>query len=170
MRTPTNRLVPGLLVACGPEDEARVAQPKPLTAGAAGFFRRMDVQEHPGAKAQLFVADREGALWFPSVRDLFTYLRLPDVIGRMVGARVSDTARLGPGGDVPDYAEVDAPAAFSVLDSGYEGGMGRSEAVPFREETAARAFIAREGGRLARFDDIDAAWVFAGGSDEGAGS
>lgn len=162
MRTAATLLVAmGLLVACGPEEEATAPPPEPLTADATGFFCRMGIAEHAGPKAQLFVADRAGALWFPSVRDLFTYLRLPDVDGRMVGAWVSDTARLGPGGDVPDDAWVDARAAFYVLDSGYDGGMGRSEAVPFRDEAAARAFIAREGGRLARFEDIDAGWVFA---------
>jgi len=161
MRRLTTAVLAALLAACGPEDEAAAPPPEPLTAEASGFFCRMAVTEHDGPKAQLFVHDREGALWFPSVRDLFTYLRMPDVDGRSRGAWVSDFTSLTAGGGVPDGGWIAAREAVYVLDSGYEGGMGRSEAVPFRDEAAARAFIAEHGGRVADAEDIDAAWLFA---------
>ncbi|MGF1562270.1 MAG: nitrous oxide reductase accessory protein NosL [Geminicoccaceae bacterium] len=154
-----------LLAACGPDEIAEAPPPQTEIGEVQSYFCAMSLVEHDGPKAQLYLPDREEALWFASIRDLFTYLQFPDVQGRMRGAYVTDLAALGADGAVPARAWIDARDAYYVLDSAYSGGMGLSEAVPFAERAAAEAFMADQGGRLARFNDIDADWVFAFGDD-----
>ena len=58
---------------------------------------------------------------------------------------------------------IEARAAFFVIESRKQGGMGAAEAVPFGNCEAADAFAAANGGRVVTFTQIPAAYVL--GSD-----
>jgi copper chaperone NosL len=46
-----------------------------------------------------------------------------------------------------------ADAAFFVIESDRQGGMGGAEAVPFSTDAGAQAFIKQYRGRIVRLDD-----------------
>jgi copper chaperone NosL len=54
---------------------------------------------------------------------------------------------------------IDARKAFYVIGSTVKSGMGADEAVPFSNDAAARAFAAKNGGRVAGFADIPKDYV-----------
>ena len=155
-----------LLAACGDDEAAPPPPPRALSADAVGYFCTMTVSEHPGSKAQVFVADRDGPLWFPSVREMFAYTMLPEETARIQVAYVSDTGRAQDPNVPPPAAWIDAQNAFYVVGTTLPGGMGRPEAVPFAERADADAFARRHGGEVHRFEEVTPDWVFAT-ADEG---
>ena len=151
----------GLLIGCDGGQETALPRPAELTRDAIGHYCGMVVTEHPGPKAQIFTAERDDPVWFPSVRDMFAYTMLPEEDQNIRVIYVSDT---GAGSDYARPAAgawVDARQAFYVLGSEVPGGMGLPETVPFADQDDARAFAARFGGEVVSFDEVTPAYVFA---------
>ena len=139
------------LLASGCAKEPAPPPPVPIDDEASGYYCGMLVLAHPGPKAQIWVAGRDGPLWFTSVRDAFAYLQGGEREGRLLAVYVQDMARAEswehPGRD----AFVPAGEAVYVWGSDRRGGMGAPELVPFADPAAARAFIAHHGGRILTF-------------------
>lgn len=143
-----------LVAACGQAPAPATAPaPLPLDREAIGHYCQMIVADHPGPKAQIFVADRAQPVWFSSVRDGIAFTRLPEEPKNIVAFYVndmSDTAWEQPS----DSTWMAAADAWYVLGSTRSGGMGAPEAVPFVSEPAAVAFAAAHGGRVVRLAGI----------------
>jgi copper chaperone NosL len=155
----------GALTSCSDEGAGEPPPPHSLTQDATGHYCGMLLAEHAGPKGQILLASRTEPVWFSSVRDTLTFLQLPEEPKDVAAIYVSDMANAPsweqPGGDNWILAE----AAFFVVGSDREGGMGGAEAVPFSSEPAARAFAREHGGRVVAFDE--AAKDLAGAPSEG---
>lgn len=152
------------IAGCGEGDEA-APLPRELTREATGYYCRMIVLDHPGPKAQVFVAGRDDPFWFASVRDAIAFTLLPEEPKPVAALYVTDMGRAeswespGPG------LWVEARRAWFVIESSRRGGMGALEAVPFAEKGAAEDFAGRYGGRAVRFDEVPRSYVFAPAGD-----
>jgi copper chaperone NosL len=124
-----------------------------------GFFRPLHLAatrrvEHPGPKAQIFLAGRVDPLWFTQVRDAIAFTRLPAEPRDISAIWVNDMGR-ATNWEAPEAgAWADAREAWFVIASSRAGGMGAAEAVPFGTEPPARAFAAAHGGRVVRLAEI----------------
>lgn len=141
-----------LLAAC--RDEAAIPQPVSLTPEAVGYFCQMNILDHGGPKAQVHLDVHPGKpLFFSQVRDLVTYLRMPEKDGAVQATYVTD---MGAG----DWAKpgtlpwIAAETATYVVGSSRLGGMDQPETVPFARIEDARAFIAQYGGQMMSLSEI----------------
>jgi copper chaperone NosL len=142
-----------ILAGCSKEDARSVPAAHSLTADATGHYCGMLLAEHAGPKGQILLEGQDAPVWFTSVRDTLTFLALPEEAKNIAAVYVSDMAKAAswekPGAD----NWVLAGAAFFVIDSDRQGGMGGAEAVPFSTEDAAQAFIKQYRGRIVRLDE-----------------
>lgn len=154
-----------LLAGCG-EDERSAAPPPPaaLTRAAVGHYCGMVVAEHPGPKAQIFVAGTPEPYWFTSVRDAVAFTLLPEEPKDISAFYVTDMSRAEQW-DNPQAWTAATDAVF-VIGSARRGGMGQMEAVPFADRDAAAQFVDRHGGRVVALAEIPEEYVLGGG-DEG---
>ena len=158
-----------LLVLAACDDAQQVAGPPPREPGPAdvGNYCGMVLVEHPGPKAQIFLASRADPLWFTQVRDAIAFTRLPEEPRDITAIWVNDMGR-ATNWDAPEAgAWAEARSAWFVIGSGRAGGMGAAEAVPFGTEPPARAFAAAHGGSVVRLDGIPDDYVL--GVDAAAG-
>ena len=142
------------LTAC--DGTEHVAGPSPREPGPrdVGNYCGMVLVEHPGPKAQIFLASRADPLWFTQVRDAIAFTRLPEEPRDISAIWVNDMGRTT-NWHAPDAgAWADARSAWFVIASDRAGGMGAAEAVPFGTEPPARAFAAAHGGRVVRMSEI----------------
>lgn len=153
-----------LLAACG-EDERPAVPPPPetLTRAAIGHYCGMVVADHPGPKAQIFVAGQPEPYWFTSVRDAVAFTLLPEEPKEITAFYVTDMSRNEDWDDPQSW--VAAGNATFVIGSARRGGMGQQEAVPFADRAAADRFAAQQGGRVVALKDIPADYILGG--DEG---
>jgi len=153
-----------LVAGCSKEDARIVPAAHTLTADATGHYCGMLLSEHAGPKGQILLEGQDAPVWFSSVRDTLTFLSLPEEARNIAAVYVSDMAKATsweqPGAD----NWVLAGAAFFVIGSDRQGGMGGQEAVPFSTEAAAQAFIKQYHGRIVRLDEA-AKSVAAAGSE-----
>ena len=150
-----------VLAACREETVAR-PDPVPMTAEAVGHFCQMNLLEHPGPKAQVHLKGMTHPLFFSQVRDAIAYGRLPEQSHPILAMQVNDMGAADANWDDPGQGNwIDADAAFYVLGSTREGGMGAPEAVPFGTESAAQAFAMQEGGTVMRLAQIPDKLVLA---------
>ena len=158
-RIPTLILATALLAGCGgTERSAAVPPPAPLDRDATGHYCRMIVADHPGPKAQIFLADRAEPIWFSSVRDGIAFTLLPEEPKNVVAFYVNDMSDTS--WEQPDDATwMPAAGAWYVLDSRRTGGMGAPEAVPFVSAPAAEAFAASFGRQVVRLDAVPRDYV-----------
>ncbi|WBU58950.1 nitrous oxide reductase accessory protein NosL [Paracoccus albus] len=130
-----------------------------MTPEAVGYFCQMNIIEHPGPKAQIFLKDNPNALFFGQVMDAMAFRMMPEQAGEVVAFYVSDM------GDAPSWERpgidnwIDADAAYFVIGSTRMGGMGTPEAVSFSDERAAQDFAERHGGQVSHLADIGKADV-----------
>ncbi len=169
-------LLPALFLAGCKEEDTPAAKPGPavLTDSAIGHYCQMVVLDHPGPKAQIFLAGEDEPLWFDQVRDGLAYLRSPEKTGEIAAFYVSDMA-VAPSWEEPGVENwIEAEEAWFVVGSDARGGMGAPEMVPFGSEEAARDFAASRGGEVMRLDDIPAEAALApvemDGMDMGGGT
>lgn len=144
-----------ILAACSKED---AAAPSPLTlaSDATGHYCGMLLSEHTGPKGQILLSGGK-PVWFTSVRDTFTFLRLPEEPKDVAAVYVSDMGA-APSWEKPgDDNWIAAAEAVYVIESDREGGMGGAEAVPFGKQDAAAAFVAAHGGKIVDFAAAQAA-------------
>jgi copper chaperone NosL len=142
------------LTACGEDEKA--AAPQPIEPGRSdvGYYCGMTIVDHPGPKAQIFLAGRDQPLWFTQVRDAIAFTRLPEEPRDIRAVWLNDMGRATRWEAPEAGAWIAASEAWYVLGSDRRGGMGAPEAVPFGTEAAARAFAAAHGGRVLRLDEI----------------
>ncbi len=148
------------LLGCHDDDKAAPPAPMEPRADSVAHFCNMGVLDHPGPKGQIFLRSRKDPLWFASVRDTIAFTLLPEEPKTIAAIYVNDMAKSWQHPEAGSW--VEAHAAWYVLASDYEGGMGGSEAVPFSTEAAARDFAAAHGGRLARLAEVPESYVLGG--------
>ncbi len=164
MTRPLAILLPLLLGACW-DDPPNAAAPAPqeITDASIGQFCGMALNEHPGPKGQIFVNPDPKPFWFASVHDTFAFLMLPDTPKGVVAVYVNDMAKAKNWERPEPGTWIDAHKAIYVIGSRKRGGMGEAEAVPFSDQKAAQAFVARYGGRIVGFDEMPHDYILASG-------
>ncbi|MFB9151218.1 nitrous oxide reductase accessory protein NosL [Roseovarius ramblicola] len=149
-----------LLAACR-EDEARAPDPVTMTGEALGHFCMMQLDRHPGPKAQIHLAGLPDPIFFAQVRDALAYVKGPERDADIRAFYVSDMG-VAASWDAPGIDNwTEAATAHFVAGAGVTGGMGAPEIVPFSDAAAARGFADREGGEVMRLEDIPAGTVLA---------
>lgn len=150
------------LAACREEGgSAALPEPVALTPQAVGHYCQMNLLEHPGPKAQIFLKDMDAPLFFSQVRDAIAYQRMPEQSHAIVAIYVNDMGR-ATSWDQPGAANwIAADAASYVVGSRRAGGMGAPELVPFGTPEAARAFAAEHGGQVQTLAEIPDTEVLA---------
>lgn len=142
-----------LSVACSKEEQGKAPPALAITADATGYYCGMLLSEHPGPKGQILLQSGKSPVWFSSVRDTLTFLRLPEEPKDVAAVYVSDMAK-APNWEEPGTDNwIKASDAMFVVGSDREGGMGGAEAVPFGAKDAAEEFIAEHGGTIVSFDE-----------------
>ncbi|MEW9612607.1 nitrous oxide reductase accessory protein NosL [Shinella sp. S4-D37] len=173
-----NRIRPVLLVAalvllsaCR-EEAVQSTVPQDMTPETLGHYCQMNLLEHPGPKAQVFLEGNAAPLFFSQVRDAIAYMRGPEQVAPILAVYVTDMGRAGATWDRPgDGNWVVADEAFYVLGSARAGGMGAPEAVPFSSRERAEDFALAEGGRVLTLADITDDMVLApveAGAEQGS--
>lgn len=157
------------LAACGGENgntAANKPQPQVISDAAKGYYCTMNLPEHNGPKAQIFLESKpDEALWFSTVTQIFNFVRHPGEPKDIAAIYVTDMS------DVTDAdwekplttnaKWIDARTAHYVIESRYIGGMGTQDAIPFSDMAKAQAFVAKNGGRIVSFDDVPDSFVYA---------
>ncbi len=150
-----------VLQACQENEVVTPPPPIAMTNEAVGHYCQMDVLEHSGPKAQIHLAKHAQPIWFSQVRDAIAYMRLPEETDEIRAVYVHDMG-IAKSWEKPGLDNwVDANKAYFVIDSRKSGGMGAPEAVPFAGKSAAKAFVAQYGGKLASLADIPDSYVLA---------
>lgn len=159
-----------LLSACR-EEAVQGTTPQDMTPETLGHYCQMNLLEHPGPKAQVFLEGNAAPLFFSQVRDAIAYMRGPEQVAPILALYVNDMGRTGATWDRPgDGNWILADEAFYVLGSARAGGMGAPEAVPFSTRERAEDFALAEGGRVLTLADITDDMVLApveAGADQG---
>lgn len=152
-----------LLAACGAkENTAPPPAPAPITAQSTGHYCTMNLMEHDGPKAQLYLNGKpDKPVWFSTIRQMFGYTKLPEEPKGIHMMYVTDM------GEVTDWAQpnandawIDAKKAWYVIDSGFIGGMGSEDALPFADKAKAEQFAQEKGGKVVSFDEMPEAYIF----------
>lgn len=143
-----------LISACK-EEVSRNLTPQDMTPDTLGHYCQMNLLEHPGPKAQVFLDGYPAPLFFSQVRDVIAYARAPEQVAPILAVYVNDMGAAGATWDEPGEGNwIAADAAFYVVGSAREGGMGAPETVPFSSRERAEAFARTEGGRVLALSDI----------------
>lgn len=154
-------LLAALLLAACQEEEARAPGPATMTSDALGHFCMMQLDQHPGPKAQIHLSGLPDPIFFAQVRDALAYVKGPERDGDILAFYVSDMGN-APSWEAPGRDNwADANAAHFVVGADVTGGMGAPEIVPFADAGAARDFAARKGGQVMRLAEIPAETVLA---------
>lgn len=138
-----------LLAACGPSEQAATG-PIELTPGASCSLDGMLLMDYPGPKAQIHYNQGPPDFFCDTVEMFSIYLR-PEQQKRVRALYVQDMGRAD--WDNPKDAWIDARTAFYVKGSTKRGAMGPTLASFAREEDAS-TFLAQNGGKLYRFDEV----------------
>lgn len=161
-----NRLRPAVLLAAllllsaCKEDVAQAIVPQEMTPETLGHYCQMNLLEHPGPKAQVFLEGNAAPLFFSQVRDAIAYARGPEQVAPIVAVYVNDMGAAGATWDAPGKGNwIAADKAFYVVGSARQGGMGAPETVPFSSREQAAAFVLAEGGRVLALADVTDAMV-----------
>ncbi|SLN44432.1 NosL [Roseovarius litorisediminis] len=149
-----------LLAACQ-IDEAKAPDPVTLTADALGHFCMMQVDAHPGPKAQIHLAGLPEPIFFTQVRDALAYVKGSERDADILAFYVSDMGVPGSWENLGPDNWVPAPAAHFVVGSDVRGGMGAPEIVPFADAQVASDFAVRKGGEVMTLDTIPAEIVLS---------
>ncbi len=156
-----------LLAACSRADTAANAPtPREVTDASVAEFCGMNLTEHSGPKAQIFVRDLPNPYWFATVRDAFAFTMLQETPKAIAAIYVNDMAKAKNWDQPEPGAWVEAHNASYVIGSNKRSGMNTEEAIPFSDAAAARAFAAVNGGRVVRFDTMPQSYILASTSGD----
>lgn len=158
-----------VLAGCGEDETAEAPPAQELTREAIGHYCGMIVADHPGPKAQVFVAGRDEPFWFTSVRDAVAFTMLPDEPKTVSAIYVNDMAQATNWESPEPGTWIEARGAWFVIGSSRAGGMGAPETVPFSDDGAAAGFAAQYGGSVVPFDGIPQDYVLAPVAEPPAG-
>ncbi|MDO5640053.1 MAG: nitrous oxide reductase accessory protein NosL [Neisseria sp.] len=152
-----------LLAACGSSSEtAEKPAPQPISNASIGHYCSMNLAEHNGPKAQIFINGRpDKPVWFSTVNQMFGYTKLPEEPKGLAAIYVTDMGKVADW-NTPnaDDAWIDAYQAYYVIDSKFIGGMGAEDALPFADAAQAQQFADQNGGRVVRFDEMPEEFIF----------
>ena len=140
------------LPACK-EETAALPDPVPLSAETIAHYCMMNIAEHPGPKAQIFLSGLPDPIFFAQVRDAFTYLASAEQDGFVAAVYVSDMSTVS-WDALGDHNWILADQATFVVGSDRVGGMGVPELVPFLKQDHASDFADRYGGTLYQMNTI----------------
>lgn len=152
-----------LLSACGQTTETKaLPQPKSITADARGYYCTMNLSEHDGPKAQIFLESKPNEpIWFSTVNQAFGFIRHPGEPKDIAAIYVTDM------GKVSDWnkpnandAWIDAKQAYYVIESRFVGGMGTVDALPFADVNQAQAYAQKNGGKVIKFDEMPEEYIY----------
>ena len=143
-----------LLLACGNGAQQPPPPPQAITLDAVGYFCSMNLVEHDGPKAQIFIRDKPEPLWFSTVRQALAYNIMPDMPKGIAIIYVHDMSHAQSDTTPDPDAWTDARTAHFVINSRLQGGMGGDDAFPFSNREAAERFVSRNGGTILGFSEI----------------
>lgn len=151
-----------MLVACGAEKADNLPAPHAITEQAIGHYCSMNLSEHNGPKAQIFLNGKpEQPVWFSTIRQMFGYTKLPEEPKGIAAIYVTDMGKVSDWSQPnADHAWIDAKTAFYVIDSDFIGGMGAEDALPFADKALAEKFATEQGGTVVRFDEMPESYIF----------
>lgn len=155
-----------LLASCKRDDVAAALRPREVNDASVAQFCGMNLTEHSGPKAQIFIRGLPDPYWFATVRDAFAFLMLPESPKAVAAAFVNDMAKAKNWDQPEPGLWVEAGRAFYVIGSRRRSGMNSDEAIPFGASDAAEKFVAAEGGRIVRFDEMPRDYILAAKSGE----
>ena len=129
-----------LLAACGGKSE-NTAPPAPqqITDASVGHYCTMNLSEHNGPKAQIFLNGKpDRPVWFSTIKQMFGYTKLPEEPKGISMIYVTDMGKVTDWTNPnADNAWIDAKKAYYVIESGFVGGMGAEDALPFADKAQA---------------------------------
>ncbi|WP_281785475.1 nitrous oxide reductase accessory protein NosL [Uruburuella suis] len=151
------------LAACGGNSEtAPPPAPQAISDAAVGHYCTMNLSEHTGPKAQLFINGKpDKPVWFSTINQMFGYTKLPEEPKGIAAIYVTDMGKVADW-NTPnaDQAWVDAYQAYYVIESRFIGGMGAEDALPFADKAQAEAFAAKNGGKVVAFNEMPEEYIF----------
>lgn len=152
-----------LLAACGGKSE-NTAPPAPqqITDASVGHYCTMNLSEHNGPKAQIFLNGKpDRPVWFSTIKQMFGYTKLPEEPKGINMIYVTDMGKVTDWTNPnADNAWIDAKKAYYVIESGFVGGMGAEDALPFADKAQAEKFAQEKGGKVVGFDEMPEAYIF----------
>ncbi|MBV2236047.1 MAG: nitrous oxide reductase accessory protein NosL [Sterolibacterium sp.] len=137
------------LAGCGAVDES-VPLPVEIDAGTSCTLDGMLLADFPGPKAQIHYAQGPVDFFCDTIEMFSIYLR-PEQQKRIRALYVQDMGQAD--WEAPQGHWIDARTAFYVADGALRGSMGKTLA-SFADETAARTFMEKHGGKLYRFEEV----------------
>jgi len=125
-----------------------------MTQEAIGHYCNMNILEHAGPKAQIYLKNIEYTIWFSQVRDAVAYARLPEETHEAAAIYVHDMSRAVSWQALGDDAWIDIKKTYFVIKSEQKGGMGAPETTPFGTKDAAFEFATINGGKVVKISNI----------------
>ena len=132
------------------QNESVAVKPIEITRSTVSSIDGMILLDYPGPKGQIQY-DQGSADFFCDTVEVFSIYLMPEQHKRIRGMFVQDMGKADWNNPTGDW--IDAKTAFFVAGSKRLGAMGPTLA-SFSGEADARAFAAREGGKVYRFDQI----------------
>lgn len=154
-------LLATLLLAACKEDIAQAPDPVTMTADALSHFCLMQVDTHPGPKAQIHLKGLPEPIFFAQMRDALAYVKGPERDADILAFYVSDMGAAASWHSPGIDNWVLAQSVTFVVGADVTGGMGAPEIVPFSDPAMARDFAARNGGTVMTLSEIPAELVLA---------
>jgi copper chaperone NosL len=137
------------LAACGSAASKGFA-PVEITRDTNCSLDGMTLMDYPGPKAQMLYDTGAPDFFCDTIEMFATYLK-PEQQKRVRAVYVQDMAQAD--WNQPTGHWIDAKAAFYVTGSKQRGSMGPTIA-SFAREQDAQALVAREGGKVLRFEQV----------------
>ncbi len=153
-----------VLVACSQTDNVPKVPPKPqnISSESQGYYCTMNLAEHTGGKAQIFLASQpDKPMWFSTINQAIGFTRHPGEPKDIIAIYVTDMGQVTDW-DHPsaDKAWIDAKTAHYVVESPFIGGMGSVDSLPFADIAQAQSFVDKNGGKIVSFDAIPNEFIY----------
>ena len=151
-----------LLSACPKEDDTPPPEPQQISDRAVGHYCSMNLTEHNGPKAQIYLNGKpDRPVWFSTIKQMFGYTKLPEEPKGIHVIYVTDMGKVKDWSKPnADTAWIDGKKAYYVIESGFIGGMGAEDALPFADKAQAEKFAKEKGGRVVSFDEMPDSYIF----------
>ena len=150
------------LSACSKEENTPPPTPQQISDSAVGHYCSMNLTEHNGPKAQIFLNGKpDKPVWFSTIKQMFGYTKLPEEPKGIHVIYVTDMGKVKDWEKPNADAEwIDAKKAYYVIESSFIGGMGAEDALPFADKAQAEKFAKEKGGRVVGFAEMPDEYIF----------
>ncbi|MDH5446189.1 MAG: nitrous oxide reductase accessory protein NosL [Gammaproteobacteria bacterium] len=142
------------LISCNKQANTIDIKPIALSGGEICHVCGMDVTGFPGPKAQAFIHHQEQPLRFCSTVDAFSWLLQPDTPAILRVAYVHNMGAHSEWKNPDEKHYINAKKAFYVTSTQLTGAMGPTLA-SFKEESSAKDFMKKYGGKLFTYSEIN---------------